>query len=422
MPGSSPRHQVCIVACARWETQAITEWLLYHRSIGFDHVYLYCNDDDPAELYAETLPFLQGDDPFVTFRHYPFQGQQFHMYMHCLRAHKDESEWVMFLDLDEFLCVRGSNSIKAFLREVPDDWDSIAFNWQMFGNNGYKQRPPGSVLLNYTHREAELKFTCKTLTRTAAIDLSRIEHRTFFWHHWDDEVFREMRRYNVIGVPVAEVRKNDEGRAYIEVEENRRRIYDRAMVHHYAFKSEEDYLFRADRGSQGEFDGQARYRGVYEEGQAAENLRPLNMVRDTTLAEYLAAVFPARASDQGDSAAARSQPRAGQAGGSELGFGMVDRSDDDRGRRRRGERPHHGRASVPYAMRAVSVVERRPAGCRANRGNSRLQSAGQRGLRAAATALLHRNLCRRGGLVDGLRQARRGDGRRGGRASAHRHF
>ncbi len=281
-----PSHQVSTVACARWETQAITEWLLYHRSIGFDHVYLYCNDDDPAELYAEVLPFLQGDAPFVTFRHYPFQGQQFQMYMHCLRAHKDESEWVMFLDIDEFLCIRETNSIKAFLREVPDDWDSIALNWQMFGNNGYKERPPGSVLLNYTQREAGLKFTCKTLTRTAAIDLSRIGRRTFIWHHWEGDVSGAMRRYNVLGVPVAEVRKDDEGCSYIEVEENRRRIYDRAVVHHYAFKSEADYLMRAERGSLGDFVDQARYRGVHEAGQATWNLRPLNAVRDTTLADY----------------------------------------------------------------------------------------------------------------------------------------
>jgi hypothetical protein len=286
MPESQPSHQVSIIACARWETQAITEWLLYHRSIGFDHVHLYCNDDDPAELHAEVLPFLQGDDPFVTFRHYPFQGQQFHMYMHCLRAHKDESEWVMFLDVDEFLCIRGTSGIKAFLQEVPDGWDSIAFNWQMFGNNGHKQRPPGSVLLNYTQREAELKFTCKTLTRTAAIDLPRIEHKMFFWHHWDEKLFPEMRRYNVLGVPVAEVRGDDEGRGYIAIEENRQRIYDRAVVHHYAFKSEADYLMRAERGSLGEFIGQARYRGVHEAGQAAQNLQPLNMVRDTTLADY----------------------------------------------------------------------------------------------------------------------------------------
>jgi hypothetical protein len=286
MPESPPSHQVSIVACARWETEAITEWLLYHRSIGFDHVYLYCNDDDPAELYAEVLPFLQGDNPFVTFRHYPFQGQQFHMYMHCLRAHKDESEWVMFLDVDEFLCIRGSNSIKAFLRDVPEDWDSISFNWQMFGNSGHKRRPSGSVLLNYTQREAELKFTCKTLTRTAAIELSRIEHKTFIWHHWEDAVAGGMRRYNVLGVPVAEVRNDDEGRSYIADEETRQRIYDRAVVYHYAFKAEADYLMRAERGSLGEFIGQARYRGVHEAGQAAQNLRPLNMVRDTTLADY----------------------------------------------------------------------------------------------------------------------------------------
>lgn len=286
MPEFPPRHQVSIVACARWEIEAITEWLLYHRSIGFDHVYLYCNDDDPAELYAEVLPFLQGDNPFVTFRHHPFQGQQFHMYMHCLRAHKDESEWVMFLDVDEFLCIRGSNSIKALLSEVPEDWDSISFNWQMFGNSGNKQRSRGSVLLNHTQREAELKFTCKTLTRTAAIDLSRIEHKTFIWHHWEDGLFGAMRRYNVLGVPVAEVRGQDEGRSYIAIEENRQRVYDRAVIHHYAFRSEDDYLRRAERGSLGEFTGQARYRGVHEAGQAAQNLQLLNVVRDTTLADY----------------------------------------------------------------------------------------------------------------------------------------
>ena len=169
---------------------------------------------------------------------------------------------------------------------MPDDWDSISFNWQMFGNNGYKQRPTGSVLLNYTQREEELKFTCKTLTRTAAIDLARIGHKTFIWHHWEDAVAGGMRRCNVLGLPVAEVRGDDEGRGYIAVEENRQRIYDRAVVHHYAFKAEGDYLMRAERGSQGEFIGQARYRGVHEAGQAAQNLQPLNMVRDTTLADY----------------------------------------------------------------------------------------------------------------------------------------
>jgi hypothetical protein len=109
------------MACARWETPYIVEWLLYHRAIGFDHVYLFCNDDDPTELYSQVLPLIQSADPFVTFRHFPFQGQQFQMYMTGLRQWKDKTEWLMFLDIDEFLCIRGSNDIKFFVQGLPLD-------------------------------------------------------------------------------------------------------------------------------------------------------------------------------------------------------------------------------------------------------------------------------------------------------------
>lgn len=72
-----PKHQSSMVACARWETQYILEWITYHRSIGFDHLYLYCNDDDPTALYEKVMPFTVGENPFVTFIHYNYTGLQF---------------------------------------------------------------------------------------------------------------------------------------------------------------------------------------------------------------------------------------------------------------------------------------------------------------------------------------------------------
>ena len=45
----------------------IVEWLLYHRTIGFDHVYLYCNDDTPIALHNTVKRFTLGSNPFVTF-------------------------------------------------------------------------------------------------------------------------------------------------------------------------------------------------------------------------------------------------------------------------------------------------------------------------------------------------------------------
>lgn len=69
-----PRFKFTIVACARWENNYIAEWLNYYRAIGFDHVFLYCNDDDPTALFEKVLPFTLGLNPFVTFRFYPIRG------------------------------------------------------------------------------------------------------------------------------------------------------------------------------------------------------------------------------------------------------------------------------------------------------------------------------------------------------------
>lgn len=51
MPRMPSRGRVALAAIARWETQYAPEWLTYHRAIGFDHVYLTCNDDDPSALW-----------------------------------------------------------------------------------------------------------------------------------------------------------------------------------------------------------------------------------------------------------------------------------------------------------------------------------------------------------------------------------
>ena len=164
--------------------QYIQEWLLYHRAIGFEHVYLYCNDDDPAGLYQQVMPFLEGAQPFVTFVHYPFQGQQFRMYVHYLSHFGHETEWVMFLDIDEFLVLRGVDDIGRFMAGLPQDWDSINFHRIYFGPNGFRERPPGSVLLQYTRREATVHPFTKNLTRVERIDSRYFANggRENFWH------------------------------------------------------------------------------------------------------------------------------------------------------------------------------------------------------------------------------------------------
>jgi hypothetical protein len=85
------KHHFSLVACARWEEMQIQEWLEYHKSIGFDHVYLYSNDDDPTRLFRAVAPYTYGTEPFVTFRHWPCVGEQVPIHLHFLETFKHET-------------------------------------------------------------------------------------------------------------------------------------------------------------------------------------------------------------------------------------------------------------------------------------------------------------------------------------------
>ena len=280
-------HRFSICACARWETPYIVEWLNYYRAIGFDHVYLYCNDDDPTALYEATLPFTVDSAPFVTFRHYPYQGQQELMYRHFLRTNRTDTEWIAFLDIDEFLVLKGVDDIRRFMAPWERECDSLYFNWCFYGNSGFEKRPTGSVLLQYTRRQAGLHPFTKTITRTAAIDIVALEHRrgVHFWHRWDSPAGDAMRRVNVIGETMADYYRDFPSHAvsFLNGNDRHRRIMEVAFVAHIAFKSKEDFLLRVERGTLGDFSGQTLWKTLHDDGRIDEFLGALNAVETTYL-------------------------------------------------------------------------------------------------------------------------------------------
>jgi Glycosyltransferase 61/Glycosyl transferase family 2 len=285
---AEPKHNVSIMACARGETAYVTEWLLYHQAIGFDHVYLYCNDDDPADLYAEILPFCRGNAPFVTFHHLPFRGQQFHMMMHALRHHKDASQWVAFLDIDEFLALPGLDDVQKLVRQCPANWDSIHLNRSLFGNNGHADIPSGSVLRNYTRREDRVHHTTKTLTRTAKIDLARITPALPFWRAWNGVFGPEFIAVNVLGERMHLVTGTDDGATYVRPGEVQIRIRSIAVVNHYALKSARDYELRLDQAVQFDGDVGMTTGDFIDAVRTDAALKRLNAVEDAYLASYWA--------------------------------------------------------------------------------------------------------------------------------------
>jgi hypothetical protein len=287
-------HEIAIAACARWESPYILEWLLYYQSLGLSHVFLYCNDDEPSEMFAQVLPFTQGARPFVTFHHHRGQGEQWEMYAHFLKHYRQACEWFGFFDIDEFLRLAPDQKIADFMIRFSDTADAVLFNWANFGPNGHKTPPVAHVLSAYTKREADMNPNTKYLARSSVFtrhpDRNTAEGQ--FWHSPSALAVNEARIVNVLGEDLAGYTEDfpRHAREFINEEPRKSRILNTAVLHHYAFRSEQSLFDRTARGIGGNFAGQTAWRDVAEGPNFPAFLTSTNAVEDDRLAGFWPAI------------------------------------------------------------------------------------------------------------------------------------
>jgi hypothetical protein len=287
---TTSKYDFSLVACARWEAADIQEWVEYHRSIGFSHVYLYSNDEDPIPLFRAVAPYTTGNDPFVTFLHWPVIGQQAEIYLHFLATFRHDTKWYSFLDIDEFFVLKGVDNIARFMQDYEPHVDCLYFNWVLFGNNGKVRRDDSPTLTSYLRRARGLDPHTKLLCRSACIDPASIEHgpaaaRTTF-HHFIDN-------YKLPGVRCRDVLLNStdgysanfpaSAEPFVSRAGYADAILDRAYIAHFQFRSEDDFIRRWRRGG---FGGQEIWRSAFESGHYKTILEARNQVYDTYLAAY----------------------------------------------------------------------------------------------------------------------------------------
>ena len=220
-------YHLAIAAIFKNETPYLEEWLEYHLLVGFDHFYLYDNDgsNEVRELLA---PYFRAGivshHPFTWIngtrhdRPTPFGGRDKNhiAFDHAARHYHREFDWIMKIDVDEFLVPIEGDSIADIVdRRDASRAKCIRVPRFNFGDNGHLKKPDGLVLESYTKREAE-SSNHKDLGNSRFLSNNL---RTNSAHSWG---FRRIRG----GVKIREQDVAD------------------MRVHHYYTKSLEEYLTR----------------------------------------------------------------------------------------------------------------------------------------------------------------------------------
>lgn len=140
------RYELAVCGIFRDEARFIVEWLTLHNAVGVEHFYLY--NDQSTDNFREVLePWIRKE--IVTLFDMPDPGTQKGAYNDCIKRFRMQARWIAFIDIDEFLFSPETRDLRSVLQRY-DGAAAIFVYWSMFGSNGHRTRPEGSVIENYT--------------------------------------------------------------------------------------------------------------------------------------------------------------------------------------------------------------------------------------------------------------------------------
>lgn len=223
------RYHTAVCAIAKDEDRYLLEWIAYHLSLGFEHIFLYDN------MSRRRVARLINDRyrtriTVIRWPNRPGRHSQLEAYEHFLWAHGGECEWAAVLDVDEMLNLKRHDSIDAFLAGFPDA-TGIAINWRIFGSAGQRAYRRAFLMERFT-RASPVDFTVNGTVKS----IFRMRHVVLLGQHHgnylgDDKIVTASGR-RVPNGPNIDIDARD---------------FDIAQVNHYFVKSREEWEIKIGR-------------------------------------------------------------------------------------------------------------------------------------------------------------------------------
>ena len=262
-----------IVSCMKNEGPFILEWVAHNRAIGITDFLIYTNDceDGTDEIWQRLQNLGIGQHRVNTVLR---RGVQKSALLHA-RAEPvlSEADWVLVLDVDEFVNIKTGDGTLAALRAACPSANVFAMTWRCFGDGGNIGYRDGFMTADFTL--AAPQFTphppqawgVKTLFRNDGmfdrlgvhVPLDPVEAR-----------LGDIITVNGSGRELPDSHKTGKWRS-----DKGSYGYDLVQLNHYAVRSAESFLVKRDRGRVNHMDD--------EQGLAYWTMMSHNAVRDTSI-------------------------------------------------------------------------------------------------------------------------------------------
>ena len=236
-----------IVGCMKNEAPYIVEWIAYHRAMGVDNFLIYTNDCSDGT--DEVLGRLQEMGIIQHRNNDNWKGnspQQSALNQSLKEPLIENAEWIIHIDVDEFMNVRtGNGTLDDLFAAVPDA-TNFAMTWRLFGHNGVTQLNDDFVIDQFDTcapkycPKPHTVWGFKTMFRNIGAYAKISCHRP---NKLDEAFENKVKWVNGSGQDMTRDAAHNGWRS------SKNNVgYDLLQLNHYALRSAESFLIKRQRG------------------------------------------------------------------------------------------------------------------------------------------------------------------------------
>ncbi|MFA7655075.1 glycosyltransferase family 2 protein [Acidithiobacillus thiooxidans] len=148
-----PIFQLSVCAIVKNEGRDIAEWIAFHLMQGVEHFFIFDNasNDNTVEQ------ILRFPDSFITLIDWPISPGQQAAYMYAISKFRDFSQWMAFIDADEFLFSPNGDDLRLVLEPYVNA-SGVVVHWAVYGSSRKKTRQDDEFVIDSFDLRAPLNF------------------------------------------------------------------------------------------------------------------------------------------------------------------------------------------------------------------------------------------------------------------------
>lgn len=224
--------KVALCTMGKNENLYVKEFISYYFKLGIDKIFIYDNNDLNSEKISDMIDsqYKEYVKIYQTKNLKIFNQSQ--AFTDCYEKYKNKFNWILMVDMDEFLYIKRDKLKKYLLKPIFKKCDFIKFQWVIPTDNNHLYYENKSLFERFKGPYKKSKYI-KSIIRG---NISRLK----YWIH------------SPIKSPYKNISCNNIGKKIIKKQLNFQFIdkinIKKAFIIHFEYKSTEEFIKKIKRG------------------------------------------------------------------------------------------------------------------------------------------------------------------------------